>query len=45
MFDISENYKISRKIASNGMVLLKNSENILPFNSNDKIGLVGKTCA
>lgn len=44
MFDISENYKISRKIASNGMVLLKNSENILPFNSNDKIGLVGKNC-
>lgn len=44
MFDIRENYKISRKIASNGMVLLKNSEGILPFKCNDIVGLVGKNC-
>ncbi len=42
MFDFSENYKISKKCAEEGIVLLKNDEDILPFGSSDKIALVGK---
>ena len=44
MFDISENYKVSRKLASQGMVLLKNSDKVLPFKNNDRVGLIGKEC-
>ncbi len=44
MFEIQENYAISRKLASQGMVLLKNTDRILPFKSNDKVGIVGKEC-
>ena len=44
MFDIRENYKISRKIAVEGMVLLKNEEKTLPFCKNERIGIIGKEC-
>ncbi len=44
MFDLSENYKISRQLASQGMVLLKNEDNTLPFSRNDRVGVIGKEC-
>lgn len=44
MFDISENYIVSRKLASQGMVLLKNEDRILPLKSKDRIGVIGKAC-
>ena len=44
MFDISENYMVSRKLASQGMVLLKNEDRILPLKSKDRIGVIGKAC-
>ena len=44
MFDLKENYKISGELATGGMVLLKNEGNILPFDANRKIGIVGKSC-
>ena len=44
MFDIQKNYEISRKLASGGMVLLKNEDKILPFKKTDRIGVVGKDC-
>ena len=39
-----QNPKIARKIASEGMILLKNNENVLPFKPTDKVGFVGKKC-
>ncbi len=44
MFDIKENYKVSRKLAAQGMVLLKNEHGLLPFNPDSRIGIVGKEC-
>lgn len=44
MFDISENYQVSRRLASQGMVLLKNDGKILPLKSGDRVGVVGKEC-
>lgn len=44
MFDIRENYMISRKLASQGMVLLKNEDGILPLKSDAKVGIIGKEC-
>lgn len=44
MFDLTENYKTSRKIASEGMVLLKNEGNVLPFAPTDRVGIIGKNC-
>ena len=44
MFDISGNYMVSRKLASQGMVLLKNEGRILPLKSKDRIGVIGKAC-
>ena len=41
MFDLAENYKVSRNIASGGMVLLKNDDKLLPFTADDRIGVVG----
>ncbi len=41
MFDFSENYKTARRAAAEGMVLLKNDGNALPFKSTDKVGLIG----
>ena len=41
MFNLEENYAISRKLASQGMVLLKNEDHILPFNHQTKIGIIG----
>ena len=43
MFDLTKNYEISRKIAAEGMVLLKNEANILPF-SHQKVAILGKEC-
>lgn len=42
--DLSKNYRISRQISAQGMVLLKNEDNVLPFKERDKIGIVGKAC-
>ncbi len=44
MFDIKANYEISRKLAAQSMVLLKNEDNILPIKSSNKVGIVGKDC-
>lgn len=44
MFNFSDNYKISRQLASQGMVLLRNDNNTLPFKSSDRVGIVGKQC-
>lgn len=44
MFDISENYQVSRRLASQGMVLLKNDGKILPLKSGDRVGVVGREC-
>lgn len=44
MFDLKENYKISRDIATGGMVLLKNEEKTLPFTSLTTVGIIGKDC-
>ena len=44
MFDIGGNYMVSRKLASQGMVLLKNEGRILPLKSKDRIGVIGKAC-
>ncbi len=41
MFDFTDNYKISRKAAAEGFVLLKNENNTLPFDENDKVGVIG----
>ena len=44
MFDLKENYTISRKLASEGMVLLKNEDNTLPLKKNCRVGILGKEC-
>ncbi len=44
MFDLEKNYKISRDIASGGMVLLKNEKETLPFSKDTRIGVVGIDC-
>lgn len=44
MFDLRENYAVSRKLASQGMVLLKNEDGVLPFGKEDVVGVVGKNC-
>ncbi len=44
MFDFSENCKIARKAAAEGMVLLKNLNNTLPFSKKDKVGIIGEDC-
>ena len=41
MFNLEENYAISRKLASQGMVLLKNEDHVLPLNNQKKAGIVG----
>lgn len=41
MFDFTDNYKISRKAAAEGFILLKNQNGTLPFGKNDKIGIIG----
>ena len=42
MFDLSQNYAISRKLASQGMVLLKNENKVLPLKNKEKVGIIGK---
>lgn len=42
MFTLEENYIVSRNLASQGMVLLKNRDNILPFKKGDRVGIIGK---
>lgn len=44
MFDISKNYEISRKLAAQGMVLLKNEEKTLPLKKDERVGIIGKDC-
>ncbi len=41
MFDFSENYKIARRAAADGMVLLKNEDHALPLCHGDRVGVVG----
>ena len=43
MFDLTKNYEISRKIAAEGMILLKNDEHTLPLKQ-QKVGIIGKEC-
>ncbi len=42
MFDLKKNYAISRSLAAEGMVLLKNEGAVLPFKPTDRVGVVGK---
>ncbi len=42
MFDYSQNYKIARQAAAEGMVLLKNDDKTLPFISTDRISVIGE---
>ena len=42
MFDIKENYALSRIIAREGMVLLKNDEQVLPLSPDRKVRLLGE---
>ncbi len=44
IYDLSKNYEISRKLASQGMVLLKNEDDTLPLGSKDNVGIIGKEC-
>lgn len=42
VFDIEADHKLSRQIAEESMVLLKNEDDILPLNKNAKIAFIGK---
>lgn len=42
--DLTQNYALSRMIATQGMVLLKNDAGVLPLRPQDRIGLVGREC-
>lgn len=44
MFDLKKNYKISRDIATGGMVLFQNEKATLPFSKDTRVGVVGKDC-
>ena len=44
MFDLKKNYKISRDIATGGMILLKNENGTLPFTGDTRVGVVGNDC-
>lgn len=39
--DYEQNYEISRKIAANSMVLLKNDDKLLPLAQNDSVAIIG----
>ena len=42
IFDIEADHKLSRQIAEESMVLLKNDDNILPLSKSSKIAFIGK---
>lgn len=44
MLDLTENYRISRNLAAQGMVLLKNEDHVLPLKNTDRVGIIGKEC-
>ncbi len=44
MYDIRKNYEIARSLATGGIILLKNEDNVLPLNNKSKVGVVGKNC-
>lgn len=44
MFDLYQNYTVARKLAAEGMVLLKNEQHILPFSPESRLGIVGNEC-
>lgn len=44
MFDLTDNYKISRALAREGMVLLKNEGGILPLDHTRPVGILGQEC-
>ena len=44
MLDLSNNYKIAREAAAQGMVLLKNTDRVLPLQPHCKVGFIGKEC-
>lgn len=44
MFDLTANYAVSRNLASQGMVLLKNEGDLLPLGMGNTVGVVGKNC-
>lgn len=35
---------LARKVAAQGMILLKNEEQVLPLQANDRVGVAGKEC-
>ncbi len=41
-FDKAKDHKISKEIALNSMVLLKNEDNALPLNENEKVAFIGE---
>ena len=43
MTDLSKNYEVSRSLAAEGMVLLKNEYNILPLKGK-RVGILGSEC-
>lgn len=44
-YDMDEQHQFARQAAANSMVLLKNSEQILPLQSNEQIGIIGELAA
>lgn len=42
MFDYTENYRVVRQAAAEGMVLLKNEANTLPLLKKDSVGVIGE---
>lgn len=44
MYDLKKNYAIARSLASQGMILLKNEEQMLPLQSEDTVGIIGEEC-
>ena len=44
MLDLQKHYAITRKLAAEGMVLLKNQEQTLPLTPDRRVALVGKNC-
>ena len=44
MLDLSNNYKVAKDAAAQGMVLLKNTDQVLPLGPSTKVGIIGKEC-
>ncbi len=44
MFDFTNNYRIARRVAGEGIVLLKNENNVLPLKKDDSLAVIGDNC-